>query len=156
MEIKIRTAQPEDAEKISEFIQELWRDVLSESYNDEVVKLFLNFNTQERIRKSIEHPQRICWVAEVDGVIAGFLEARIIEGEIERDRLMVKKEMRRKGIGTALVEELKKMGAPMIVDAADHPATIEFYKKAGFKVVEKAIRTINGVDVKVVVMKYAP
>ncbi len=153
--MKIRTALPGDAQTISAFIQEIWRSILSEAYDENVVNLFLSFNTPERIKHSILHPQRICWVAESEEMI-GFLEARIRDGGIELGRLMVRRDMRRRGIGRALMEELKKMNMPIFVDAAKHRDTVAFYKAMGFEERGEKTLTINNINVNVIEMRYEP
>ena len=153
MEIRLRKAFPGDAPEIAEIIEEDWKMVLSNVYSKEVVELFLSFNSEEKIRKAIEKPERICTVAVVNGKIVGFSEAKIEGGGVIIGRLMVKKDLHRRGIRSALLAELKKLSLPIEVEATIYWRTLEFYKKHGFVEVERKNKKINNIEVPVVLME---
>jgi ribosomal-protein-alanine N-acetyltransferase len=79
------------------------------------------------------------WVAEVEGVIAGFLVARRIAGELEILNLAVRPDVRRRGIGNALIrsafawgKQLDAKNASLEVRASNLVA-LEFYKRHQFQ-----------------------
>ena len=79
------------------------------------------------------------WVAEVEGVIAGFLVARRIAGELEILNLAVRPDARRRGIGHALIQfafawgkQLEAKKAYLEVRASNLVA-LEFYKSHQFQ-----------------------
>jgi len=79
------------------------------------------------------------WVAEIDGVIVGFLVARRIASELEILNLAVRPDARRRGIGHALIQfalawgkQLDAMNAYLEVRASNQ-AALEFYKQQQFQ-----------------------
>lgn len=79
------------------------------------------------------------WVAETEGVIAGFLVARRIAGELEILNLAVRPDARRRGIGHALIQfafawgkQLQAKNAHLEVRASNLVA-LEFYKRHQFQ-----------------------
>lgn len=79
------------------------------------------------------------WVAEIEGVIAGFLVARRIAGELEILNLAVRPDARRRGIGNALIQfafawgkQLNVKNAHLEVRASNRVA-LEFYKRRQFQ-----------------------
>ena len=79
------------------------------------------------------------WVAETEGLIAGFLVARRIAGELEILNLAVRPDARRRGIGNALIQsafawgkQLDAKNAYLEVRASNQVA-LEFYKRHQFQ-----------------------
>jgi [ribosomal protein S18]-alanine N-acetyltransferase len=79
------------------------------------------------------------WVVETEGVIAGFLVARRIAGELEILNLAVRPDARRRGIGHALIrfalawgKQLDARNAYLEVRASNQVA-LEFYKQHQFQ-----------------------
>ena len=85
------------------------------------------------------------FVAELDGVVAGFAVLFIGDEEAELDGLFVEPEHWRKGVGAALVDsathEARKRGLALMVTA--NISAREFYEKCGFAV-EGAAQTRFG------------
>ncbi len=81
----------------------------------------------------------MAWVAEVEGVIAGFLVARRIAGELEILNLAVRPEARRGGIGHALVQFAFEWGkkfeakSAFLEVRASNLAALQFYKRHRFE-----------------------
>jgi ribosomal-protein-alanine N-acetyltransferase len=79
------------------------------------------------------------WVAEAEGLIAGFLVARRIASELEVLNLAVRSNARRSGIGHALIQFAfswgKDFGAKsaFLEVRASNLAALEFYKREQFK-----------------------
>ena len=79
------------------------------------------------------------WVAEVEAIIAGFLVARRIAGELEILNLAVRPDARRRGIGNALIQfafawgkQIDAKNAYLEVRASNLIA-LEFYKRHQFQ-----------------------
>lgn len=82
-------------------------------------------------------------VAEVDGVIAGYVGSWIVMGEGQITNIAVKKDYRSRGIGAALlyavIVELERRGSTSIVleVRVGNENAIKLYEKFGFEVVGK-------------------
>ncbi len=81
----------------------------------------------------------MAWVAEVQGVIVGFLVARRIASELEILNLSVRPDARRRGIGHALIQfafawgkEFDARSAFLEVRASNRGA-LQFYKRHRFE-----------------------
>jgi ribosomal-protein-alanine N-acetyltransferase len=81
----------------------------------------------------------MAWVAEVRGVIAGFLVARRVARELEILNLAVRPDARRRGIGHALIQfafawgkEFETRSAFLEVRASNRVA-LQFYKRHRFE-----------------------
>ena len=81
----------------------------------------------------------MAWVAEVQGVITGFLVARRITSELEILNLAVRPDARRRGIGRALIQaalawgkEFEARSAFLEVRASNRGA-LQFYERHGFE-----------------------
>ena len=92
-----------------------------------------------------EHPEYLEWsgdparegrgvLAEVDGVIAGFASTRALDGAVDVEDLFVDPVWMRRGIATALMNEVFRLAgaARVVVDA--NPHALAFYERAGFEV----------------------
>jgi GNAT superfamily N-acetyltransferase len=100
-----------------------------------------NFHEVDEILEWTKHPKEdIILVAEVDGKLAGFLYAKIINCHwCMLDDEAVKKEFRGKGIGTLLLNELyktlkkQKIDYVQVLEEIHHKKTRKFWKEKGFK-----------------------
>ena len=71
---------------------------------------------------------------ETEGVLSGIISATLLFGEAEIENIAVSKEFRRRGIGKALVEELKaKCEKVFLLVKEDNYGAISFYNSLGFK-----------------------
>jgi ribosomal-protein-alanine N-acetyltransferase len=79
------------------------------------------------------------WVAEVEGLVAGFLVARRIASELEILNLGIRPDARRRGVGHALIQFAfawgKELGAKsaFLEVRASNLAALEFYRRHQFK-----------------------
>ncbi len=83
---------------------------------------------------SIEHS--IFLVAEIDGAVAGYMVARRAFDEVELFSIAVSRDHRREGVGTLLIEHLRKYigGAPCFLEVRDGNETARsFYRRMGFR-----------------------
>lgn len=81
----------------------------------------------------------MAWVAEVEGVVAGFLVARRIASELEILNLAVRPDARRSGIGHALIESAFAWGNGLEAKSvflevrASNRVALQFYKRHRFE-----------------------
>lgn len=93
---------------------------------------------QQSAYENVDSAGKKCWVAERDGKLAGFLVARVAAGEMEILNLAVAADVRRGGIGTALLQEALSWGASrgakrvFLEVRASNDAARRFYERHGF------------------------
>lgn len=101
---------------------------------------------EDYFRSRIAGPDAVCFVAEVDGKPVGYVAGAIRKGEpyrlvqrSELENMYVDENVRRSGVGRALVEELFKwsqeQGITQVFVSAywGNDRAIEFYKSCGFE-----------------------
>lgn len=80
------------------------------------------------------------WIAESEGAVAGFLVARRVANDIEVLNFAVRPELRKRGIGSALLREVFNWGKSLNAEKmflevrAANLDAISFYEKFGFHV----------------------
>ena len=121
--------------------------------NDKLIKLFEQLTSREvefDINKVLQVPNLFCYVAEVDGKIAGFaaLTLRFVPtkgyvGVIED--VVVDENYRRMGLGTKLMEKLLEKGKELKVFAIELTSNPQregarrLYQKLGFELLETGV-----------------
>jgi len=87
----------------------------------------------------MRNPASICYVAEIDSQVAGYIVARHVLDEAHMFNLAVREDLRRKGIARALIkktiEDIKRGGCKIIyleVRESNLPAR-RLYESFGFK-----------------------
>jgi len=89
----------------------------------------------------VAHGEMAGWVAEENEAIAGFLVARRIASDLEILNVAVRPEARRRGVGTALLQQAfawgRTFGAEksLLEVRASNLAALRFYEKHGFEAV---------------------
>jgi len=79
------------------------------------------------------------WVAEDDGEVSGFLIARQIVSDLEILNFAVRPDIRRRGIGKALLETVLVWGRSLESESAllevraSNLAALQFYEQQGFR-----------------------
>ncbi len=97
----------------------------------------------EAAQAYLADPSVVHWVAEEDGVVLGHLYAMIVRQRAGRRPLEmllyeigVRKNARRRGVGSALVAEMHRFMADRDIEdvwvLADNPEAIAFYESCGF------------------------
>lgn len=83
--------------------------------------------------------ERVAWVAEDEGGIAGFLVARPLVQETEILNLAVRPDARRRGVGTALLAEginwsrSRKAERLLLEVRVSNVVALKFYERHGFR-----------------------
>ena len=143
--MKIRKAESKDFEKILMLNKKLFEfeKQFSDAYN-------LEWTCSERGRKYFEerlkHAMAECWVAEDDNRVVGYLVSfintysyRSTNPICEIENMFIEQDFRRKGVGRALIEELKitlkSRGVKKIrVESVfKNEGAVYFYKAMGFE-----------------------
>ncbi len=94
--------------------------------------------SKEALKKEIENKNSLCLVADTDNTVSGFIMAKAVLDEAEILEFAVKKDLRKKGIGTsllaALLAGLKQRGVKTVYleVRASNIIAINLYKKAKF------------------------
>ena len=94
---------------------------------------------EEDLVKLAEDPNKAGFIAEEDGIKAGYIGLSFIMDEAEIGNLVVDKYHRRQGIANALMDEVKKflkeqgIGRVYLEVAEDNEAAKQLYLKCGFE-----------------------
>src|SRR5688572_25238021 len=128
----LRPARPQDADALAGILRAAMRGAmpsLPELHTPDDDRRFLG---------EVVLPEQEVWVAEADGVVAGFTALGTREGVEFMEHLYVAPEHQRRGIGTALMEKAKARrptGFRLWVFQRNAGAR-DFYERHGFRVVE--------------------
>lgn len=92
---------------------------------------------QERYRRNITDPSWFMWVAEDEGVVRGYTNARQIDGILKLKGLFVDTAAQGRGLGKLLFDtscSVARPNQPIVLDViATNRRAIEMYRRAGFK-----------------------
>lgn len=141
-QIEIRTAQDNDAEKLSKMIYENAQPVLFPHYNDKQRAIFILYYSPEVMRKKISRQKVFC--AELNGEIVCTiaLDKDFVGGFYTRLQFI------NQGIGTIMMQHLEefalKKGLAEIQLAAS-PEGLSFYYKNGWKKIRECVIEHYGV-----------
>jgi len=107
--IKIRPAASADAQGILESHYSAVHETARRDYPDEILDAWSTPVTPERIRAYLENalPRETTVVAEVEGRVVGF--GSIVESSNELRAVYISDTFRRKGVGSALLQELENL-----------------------------------------------
>ena len=99
--------------------------------------------SEKSVASELDNPLSLWLIAEVDGVVAGYVGSQTVLDSADMMNLAVSPSFRRQGIGERLVncltEELKEKGVKTLlleVRISNEPAR-ELYQKLGFEIVGK-------------------
>ncbi|MFT4892443.1 MAG: ribosomal protein S18 acetylase RimI-like enzyme [Candidatus Nanohaloarchaea archaeon] len=156
--MKIRKAEPEDAEYIKEAAERTWKETYIEILDTETIERIINdWYKEESLKRQIREHEHF-YVIEEEGGLAGFINATVEDGLAELHRLYIYPEYWRQGFGTELYTRLEqKIGSEvekirLNVIPENDPA-VDFYRKHGFETVEKKTTELKGEEVEQEVME---
>lgn len=102
--------------------------------------------SEKSVASELDNPLSLWLIAEVDGVVAGYIGSQTVLDSADMMNLAVSQSFRRQGIGERLVncltEALKEKGVKTLlleVRVSNGPAK-ELYQKLGFEIVGKRPR----------------
>lgn len=120
--LEIRKMRTEEAAAVAEMEHQIFSDAWGE----------------RGVLDTLENRQTICLIAEKAGRLLGYLFAYVAADEAEIARIAVVQDVRKQGVGHALLEELIRRGKSqdirkLLLDVRrSNAAAVAFYKKQGF------------------------
>lgn len=153
MNLRIRPFAPDDIDNVVQLSLLAWAPVFhsfEQVLGTKIYALiFPDWKMTQRetvVKICIEHEQTLVWLAEVNGVIAGFIAYTLNSKENgqdntgEVDLLAVHPDYQNAGIGTALnrfaLEKMKESGVKLVIVATGgdpgHAPARRSYEKAGY------------------------
>ena len=150
--MKIRHAEPEDAEEIHGVALNSWKDtysyILSEDAIEEVIDEWYSI---EGLRNQTKDP--IFYVAEESGKVVGFVHATLEDGEATLHRIYLDPDYQSQGIGSRLYEtaeeDIKEEADRIELEVlAENEKGNSFYQKQGYREQEVGKTDLKGEKVK--------
>jgi len=146
MNISIRTLKADDLLEVRHVIWNTWQATYGPFIPDEDLLGFFDENySVEALEQQMANPNVACFIAEVDGVIAGF-ERTYFNTEEEREyvaSLYILPERHSLGLGTQLMlkaaQEAKKrsLESVWLGVMTQNQQAVGWYKKIGFHIAEE-------------------
>ena len=158
--INIRRIEKEEAKEVNEFLKYVWLDLYGDFLPEEVIKdMACGWVAPELSSNQLGTPNYFLAVAknEKNEIVGLSVVAKVNDTAIKMDRLYVRSDYRRQGIGKKFLEEaltnfpgVKKIKVE--VDEENYRGRA-FYIKEGFKDKENKEEKLEGKVKKVVVME---
>jgi ribosomal protein S18 acetylase RimI-like enzyme len=150
MPIDICPITPEDVSGIADLAKTTWLDAYGDIISPEQINYMLAQRYDHaRLRAEAKDPQKWLRQAYLDGVLAGFAACEIYKGEFKLDKLYIRPDMQRKGVGAALVGHVialaREQGFPAIILAVNkrNEQAIHAYTQYGFRIRDEAVTDIG-------------
>ena len=117
--------------EISEFVEED-RAELRQLYNDVRKETFNRIESQKKYTFDLDTKGEAIMVAKTEGKVAGFISVWLPDNFIHH--LYIRKEYRRKGLGSSLIGHVKKqLKKPLTLKCLlDNINAVKFYEKNGW------------------------
>lgn len=145
----IRKYTPSDCKIISELFYETVHSVNIRDYSKEQTDAWADGNIDPK-KWNESFLTHYTVIAEEDGVIVGFGD---ITNDGYLDRLYVHKDFQRKGIATAICDELEKRTNSVKITTAASITAKPFFEKRGYVTVRAQLVERHGIFLKNFVMK---
>jgi GNAT superfamily N-acetyltransferase len=150
MKVRVRKATASDCKEVLSLLKELRISGYKEMGVRDI-KVKCSANASDFFQETIKRSDVLCLLAESEGKICGlclaYLTPKVLDGNyrVVIEDLVVKEDLRGKGIGTALLkgleQEAKKRGVTLIkITTGTKLKANKFYKKHGFTYFENAYR----------------
>jgi putative acetyltransferase len=142
MQISVRRAKLEDAEQICQVHIASVRELCKSDYIPEQIEAWVGKLTHEGYRQAIENPNKIMFVAEIEGAIAGFSD--LFENQV--NAVYVHPSYARKGVGRLLLNVVEKEAIARQINKLQLSASINakpFYQACGYQIIEYSFHTLR-------------
>lgn len=142
MQILARRAKPEDAEQICQVHIVSVRELCKSDYTPEQIEAWIGMLKPEGHRQAIENPNKIMFVAEIEGRIVGFSE--LFENEV--NAVYIHPNHSQQGAGKLLLNLLEKEAIAHRINKLQLSASINaklFYQARGYQVIEHSFHTLH-------------
>jgi len=151
--IKVRKARLEDAEAICHVHCGSVRTLCTNDYTPEQIEAWVGRSEPENFRKALVERGETVFVAEIEGVIAGF--SSLFKDEIYA--VYIHPEYTRQGVGTRLLNAVEKEAIFQQIKKLKLVSSITakpFYQANGYQVVEHSFHTLpSGIQIPCVYME---
>lgn len=150
MPIDILPIAPENIPAIAALARATWLDAYAEIISLEQIDYMLAQRYDSaRLRAEIADPQKWLHQALLDGVLAGFAACEICKSEFKLDKLYIRPDMQRKGVGAALVRHAATLArehgfsAMILAVNKQNEQAIRAYTQYGFHIRDKIVADIG-------------
>ena len=152
--MEIRKAEFGDAEEISKIVIDTIKNIDSKDYSSEQIKVWVNSNSIENIRKKIQNKDRSTFVAIKNKEIVGYLAMYLMKNLLSS--FYIKRENLGSGIGKKMIifaEGLAKERGLKELLLESTLTAYSFYKSQGYILVKKENHIQEGVKIPIIKMK---
>ncbi|MCA9459482.1 MAG: GNAT family N-acetyltransferase [Nanoarchaeota archaeon] len=152
--MEIRKAEFGDAEEISKIVIDTIKNINSKDYSSEQIKVWVNSNSIENIRKKIQNKDRSTFVAIKNKEIVGYLAMYLMKNLLSS--FYIKRENLGSGIGKKMIifaEGLAKERGLKELLLESTLTAYSFYKSQGYILVKKENHIQEGVKIPIIKMK---
>ncbi len=160
MEIKIEEASSEHVQSIKKLLHETWIDTYSDILSSSAIESTTSsWHAYTDLQEQVKDPNTIFLIAQkTDDTILGMLSGRLTENRtFHLDRLYVRPEFQRLGIGTKLlnytISSIVEIDEIQLQVGEQNQKGVNFWKKKGFEVADKNQIVLDQIKLNMLQMK---
>lgn len=156
--MELERAAVEDVLTIKEILRETWHDTYGSLLPKAAIEAITSqWHARELLTEQLQNPEIYFAVARKGGVVVGLITARKQDDVIVVNRLYVRPQYQRRGIGRQLLESSYRTfhGARSVrlTVEAENRKGVAFYAKQGFRETARSSEELAGVRLETVVME---
>jgi ribosomal protein S18 acetylase RimI-like enzyme len=155
---EIERAAMQDVREIRDVLRETWHDTYASLLSETAIETITSqWHAPELLTEQLQNPEIYFAIARDGGVVAGVVTARKQDDAIVVDRLYVRPQYQRRGIGRQLLESSYRAfrGAQRVrlsVEAENRKG-VAFYSKQGFRETSRNSEEVAGTCLENLVME---
>jgi diamine N-acetyltransferase len=149
--VTLRALIPDDVENLAALAHDIWH----RHYPAIISREQINYMLAQRyspalIRAQLGETDHGWWVVEVNGNLAGFAHASLLDNHCKLDKLYVHPDYQHRGFGAALLKHVRSFAIGhgkhrLILQVNLHNAlALSAYRKYGFSIIESRVCDIGG------------
>ena len=155
---KIERAVVQDVLPVKEILRETWHDTYASLLPKAAIEAITSqWHSQELLTEQLRNPEIYFAIARDGGVVAAVITARKQDDAIVVDRLYVRPQYQRRGIGRQLLESsylaFRDAQKVRLTGEAKNRKGIAFYAKQGFQETARSSEEVAGANLDNVVME---
>ena|SRR5689334_19667521 len=148
----------QDVLAIKDVLRETWRDTYVSFLSEAAIETITSqWHAPERLTEQLQNPEIYFAVARVGGVVGGVVTARKQDDAIVVDRLYVRPQYQRRGIGRQLSESsyraFRGVERVRLSVEAENRKGVAFYAKQGFRETARNSEDVAGVCLQKIMME---